>query len=268
MRNLIARLDVCAAAFHFNFLRSATLVSAAIMAFAVLPIVPPTFASDVECEREKWIKSAQDSGRLKVDFYSPDQQPNAFPGWTDFDLTLEYKYDQKTRWTPTKGNKVTVTIVPTFSVIKPLVSHTIKLPVSIDTALWHESILGRHELDHVAIGSHPRLILLTTHLVKSIGTVKRTVERVADVTQKWAQESIASEVNDRRRAVQLLVTSNNERLDELTRHGGRDIAGRDAFFDRLFLKENLDESKFEYLGDVIKLLETEDYRRANVHFMK
>ena len=268
MRRSVAQRPLCADLSDFR-IQSLGFPFCAVVVFVVLMSQASTaFADNDEEQVVKWITSAQESGSLKVDFYPPDKQPNAFPGWTDFELTLEYQYDQKTRWMASKGNKLTVTIVPRFTVIKPRITHVIKLPESIDVMDWHESELGRHELDHVAIGSHPRLVMLTTHWLKNLGTIRRTVERTSEVTQKWAQASITEEVDDRRRAVQLLVTTNNERLDDLTRHGCREIRDRGAFFDRLFMKENLDESKFEYLGEVLKLLETDDYRHASGLLMK
>ena len=237
-------------------------------AFTVSVVTTATIAYSDESlpDAVEWIRSAKDSKLLKVDFYAPDQRPNAYPGWTDFELTLEYKYNHRTRWNPTSGDQLAVTILPTFTLVKPVVSHAIQLPDSIDASQWHDSTLGRHELDHVAIGSHPRLILLAKHLVKNLGKLNRTVDNRSDVTQKWTQDLITEEVTARRRAVQRVAMSNNDRLDELTRHGGNDLDRREEFFDRLFLKENLDAAKFPYLGDVLKLVESDEYLSATVPF--
>ena len=214
----------------------------------------------------EWIRTASESGALTVDFYDPAKRTKAYPGWTEFQFTLEYKFNHQTRWKSKKGNHYSVTIIPTFTFVEPTVTHAIQLPRSIDASTWHESVLGSHELDHVAIGSHPRLILLSTHLLKTMGTLSRNAATVQDVTQKWVDESIRIEVDGRSKAIQQLISHNNEKLDELTQHGGRAIRERDAFFDRLYLKENLDESKFRYLGESLKLLETEEYRNATSLF--
>jgi len=126
--------------------------------------------------------------------------------------------------------------------------------------------VGRHELDHISIGSHPRLTLLATLLVKSIVTIKRRRIRITDVNQRWAQER--SQKSQQVEAMQFKhwssITTNA--WIELTRHGARELDDRARFFDRLFLKENLDESKFTYLGDVLKLLDSPDYRNATLQF--
>jgi hypothetical protein len=119
-----------------------------------------------------------------------------------------------------------------------------------------------------AIGSHPRLIMLSRHLLKNMGTLNRSADRVADVTRQWAEESITAEVSERSKAIQSLISRNNVKLDDLTRHGGRAIPARDAFFERLYLKENLDECKFPYLSESLKLLEVDEYRNAKSLFEK
>jgi hypothetical protein len=271
MRMNLARLFLCAFPWWQSLSSSKTRPDSAILMIALSAVGSTLFAGEAIPEASpsdvlKWIQSAEKSGRLEVDFYPPDKRPSQYAGWTEFELTLEYKYEQQMKWKIARDKTVNVIIYPTFSTIKPLMSHTVKLPDSLNASTWHESELGRHELDHIAIGSHPRLILLSTHLVKSIVTVKRQADRITDVNQKWAQEEITKEVNSRSQAVQSLVAETNKRLDDLSRHGARELDDRAHFFDRLFLKENLDESKFVYLGDVLKLIESPEYRNATIQF--
>ena len=267
MRAFIAGSPRCAVAWQFVLIQSARLRLQTIPLLMVLAApINCVFADPESADLTKWIRVAEDSGTLQVDFYDPKHRPKSYPGWTDFEFSLEYKFSHRTRWKQAKGNTFAVTIVPTFTSIEPLVSHIIKLPQSRDDTPWHESELGRHELDHVAIGSHPRLMMLATHLLKNMGPLNRSADRVSDVTRKWAEESITIEVSNRRHAVQALISTNNERLDDITRHGGRAIRERAAFFEQLFLKENLDESKFPYIGESLKLLESEEYRKARSLF--
>jgi nicotinamide riboside kinase len=271
MRMISARLFLCAFAWWQPLFLSKTRPGFAILAIVYFATGPSLIAAEAISDSKPsevlaWIRSAEKSGRLEVDFYPPDKRPTQFAGWTDFELTLEYKYDQQMKWKIARDKTVNVIIYPSFTTIKPLMSHNVKLPESLDASTWYESTLGRHELDHIAIGSHPRVILLATHLVKNIVTIKRQADRITDVNQKWAQDEITKEVNNRSQALQSLVTDNNKRLDELTRHGAREIDDRARFFDRLFLKENLDESKFAYLGDSLKLIESEEYRNATIQF--
>jgi hypothetical protein len=236
---------------------------AAIIAFS--PVI--LFAADEKPTAVvNWIHAAEKSDQLKVDFYDPNTPPKAYPGWTDFELSLSYKFRHQTRWKIGKGNAYTVTIHPSFTSVKTAVKHVVQLPNTIDQTRWQDSILGRHELDHVAIGSHPRLLMLTSHLVKNLKSVNRKANRVADVTNEWAQAAITAEIDLRRLAIQQLITANNVNLDLITRHGGETVPDREAFFDRLFLKENLDELKFLYLGESHKLLETDEYRQAKSLF--
>lgn len=266
MRNLFGRIFSIEFASRSIFCKSVVSLICSI-AFGFVPESREVLSADESpLPAVKWIRSATESGALKVDFYDPQNRPKSFPGWTDFHFSLEYKFSHQTRWKSKKGNTYSVTIVPTFTFIEPIVTHAIQLPRTIDELSWHESALGSHELDHVAIGSHPRLLLLSTYLLKNMGTLNRSADQAEDVTQEWIEASITTEVNDRRKAIHQLIAQNNEKLDELTRHGGRAIRERDAFFDRLYLKENLDESKFRYLGESLKLLETEEYRLSTSLF--
>ena len=268
MRISIARFSVCAFACQIAPFRRVIRACLALAMATILVQSCRLWAADDQAEIVEWIRSAEESGLLKVDFYDPQKPTKAYPGWTDFEYTVEYKFNHRTRWKPTKKNTFAVTIAPTFTSIEPIVSHVIKLPSTIDPALWHESVLGRHELDHVAIGSHPRLIMLSTYLLKNMRTLNRSADRVADVTPKWAEDSVTAEVSDRRRAIQGLISTNNEKLDVVTSHGGRVLREREVFFDRLYMKENLDDSKFPYIGEALNLLETDEYRNAKSLFEK
>ncbi|WP_373653643.1 hypothetical protein [Schlesneria sp. DSM 10557] len=227
---------------------------------------PSSTCNTREQEVAVWIEKARNSGCLDVEFYPANKRPKPFDGWTDFHLSLEYKYNHNVRWKGAKGKVLDVSIVPAFTTIKPSISHMIKLPESIERDQWHTSVLGRHELDHVAIGMHPRLMMLATHLVKNLGRLSRTAGSTSEVTLKWAQEEINSAVDARTQALHSLVVINNERLDSLTRHGGRDLVERGTFFERLYLKENLDEVKFRFLGESMKLLDTKEYQEATLPF--
>lgn len=235
-----------------------------------------TFVGHLTAQDEKtvaprisgWIEKAEKSGSLKLDFYDPAKPPKPYPGWTDFDFRFKYEYEFKTRSKPGRGKSVEVGITPTFTTIDTQVSHIVRLPRTIDPVDWYETTLGSHELDHVAVGTHPRLIQLAKHLLKNFEPLNRSVAKSSEITDKWVGEIINQEVNDRQRAIFELITWNNAQLDEITRHGSRAIPDRDAFFQSLFLKENLDESGFPYLAQSLKLLETEEYLNAMSIFEK
>ena len=265
MQNLFAALAKSPFCSHSILIRTLFLFVAIVACAADGNFV---FAQSEDADLIKWIRTAEKTGQLTLDFYDPLKRKQAYPGWTDYRFSLEYQFEHQTRWKQNKGKSLSVTIVPTFTTINSAVTHVVKLPQSIGRNTWHESFLGRHELDHVAIGSHPRIVMLSNTLLKNMGTLNRNVEKVSEVTREWIAETVRAEVNERTKAIQLLILTNNEKLDELTDHGGRGIREREAFFGELYLRENLDECKFPYLAESLKLLETAEDRDAKSIFDK
>lgn len=217
---------------------------------------------------QKWVEKAEKSGSLTLDFYDPQKPPKPFPGWTDFDFRLTYRYEVKTDWKAAKNKSIQVNVRPTFTSIQPTVTHKVFLPRTIDRNDWYQTRLGSHELDHVAIGTHPRLLMLAKHVLNNTGSLSGTVNRASEITDKWVKDLVQGEANERQKAIYNLILKNNQQLDELTRHGGHVVPDRETYFQGLYLKENLDELKFPYLADTLKLLETAEYVSAKSIFEK
>lgn len=208
-----------------------------------------------------WIKPAFERGLAKVEFYDPAKPP-PFPGWTEFEFEMIYRFDYDYRIKTTSKKKHTVTVLPKFTKIEFLVKHRIQLPQRLDSPdVWKDS-LAQHELDHVAIGAHRRVELLADHLIRQIRSVEATVDNPKQVTDDWVSQLVRDEIAPRRNAMDELIKANNKRLDKLTGHGARSLDDRDGFFDEMYLKENLDEVKFPYLTEVLDLLKQPDYQSA------
>ena len=210
-----------------------------------------------------WIKELKDSGRLTVEFYEPGQ-PRQYEGWTVFEYKLFFEYECQLEWPRKKPRAGSVAIVSKFTKVELPVTHRMELPKRLEGERWYETTLARHELDHVRVGTHPRLAMLGKHLVKKLNRLERTVEKPADVTRDWTRKQIDDEVLRRKDAIEKLVMDINRHIDKVTRHGARPLENREQFLAELFLKENLDEMKFPYLADALDLLDTREYLQARV----
>jgi hypothetical protein len=246
------------------------------MSIAYLSLVVTTMVTSAETPKPmppEWIKPVFDRGLTQLEFYDPNKQPQQFPGWTNykFELTHRFSYEYEltdipqkkgTKGTVAKGTTPKMTLVritPEFTEVTLTMRQQIRLPARYDTPSVWETTLAQHELEHVAISAHHRLSLLATHLLKGIAKLERTVEKHSEVTEAWAEKVINDEVTRRREALDALITSNNKHLDKLTGHGAKPLPNRDTFISELYLKPNLDEMKFQFLGEVLELLDQPAY---------
>ncbi len=221
-----------------------------------------------------WVKEQIADGRLTVEFYDPAKPPKPFPGWTDFEFRLEYRYDYQVEFPQPKSKdknkkKVVVrpgaaVIVPTYTKIDVPIKHRMLLPKYLESDRWYEKGLAKHELEHVRVGLHPRLVLLGKHLVKKLGRIEGMVDAPADANREWVEKRMTAELALRRDAIQALVAAINRKIDTVTNHGVVLLPNHDEFFANLYLKENLDEMKFAYLPEVLDLVGSRDYQQAKL----
>jgi hypothetical protein len=228
-----------------------------------------------------WVKGQIEDGRLTVEFYDPAKQPKPFPGWTDFEFRLEYRYDYQVQFPqsqspPKTKNKpqnkksvppsspVMAVIVPTYTKIEVPIKHRMLLPRYLESDAWHEKGLARHELDHVRVGLHPRLPMLGKHLLRKLSRIEGKVGMPTDANREWVDKQMTAEITLRRDAIQALVAAINSKIDKVTNHGVIPLPDAEEFLANLYLKENLDEMKFAYLPQVLDLIGTREYLQARL----
>lgn len=211
-----------------------------------------------------WVKQQISDGRMSVKFSDTTNTPRRYPGWTDFEFRLEYQYEYHVDVSPKKAFKVPVIVQPKFTKVKVPITHRILLPKRLEAEIWYDAPLGRHELDHVRVGTQPRLKMLSKHLLEKLTRIEATVDRPLEVTADWVKRHIDDAVAHRRDAIQALVGAINRKIDSDTQHGALPLPDRDEFFAGLFLKENLDEMKFPYLPEVLDLIGTREYQEARL----
>ena len=211
-----------------------------------------------------WVKGQMKDGRLTLEFYDRNKPPRPFPGWTEFDFRLEYRYDYLTEFPKSRKGELQVVVLPQFTKIEVPVKHRMQLPNYLDTKLWYDSPLARHELEHVCVGLHPRLAMLGKHLVKKVARIEATVSSPDEVNAEWIAKKVDAEMVPRRDAIQTLIQKINQKIDDLTGHGNEALPNRNEFLSSIFLKENLDEMKFPYLPEVLDLINTREYQRAQL----
>ena len=118
------------------------------------------------------------------------------------------------------------------------------------TSPW-ESKLLRHEFDHVAISTDPRMLKI----------IKRSLQQRRQWVAKWQQSISPTELEIRKnimetftaevRSLEQLVQSQYDYLDKESNQGLSAINGRTDFFKGLYTIEGLDRCKFE-LDDAMR----------------
>ena len=207
-----------------------------------------------------------DRGKVEVVYDSDPEFVRASRGWADFHVQIKssFKYDlTKTR----KNGRWNVKLNITKLEPKIELTHLIRLPSTFKSPdVWSSRIL-RHEFDHIAISLDPRAMLLLRHLLEHLPVIERTLEPKETPSNDVLNRLVDEEVVKRRQAVVELMRQNNQQLDKIGAHGAQAVPNRAAFFAKLYTKENLAETKFPFIEQVLDLLETAEYQQAELPFL-
>jgi hypothetical protein len=197
------------------------------------------------------------AGRVTFKFYDAQKAPRQYRGLATFKVTLTYKQRPVVR-RGRKGGQTRRLVVPQFLKLAIHTRHEVLLPNDIATETFWSDTLVRHEFDHVAISSDPRVTRLLQHMLRNL---QIEIAEQAPSDEKRLNQLITDEVEKRWQAIHRLLEANYLLLDRVTEYGTRPLPDREAFFQSLFTKTNLDEMKFPYLGEVVDLLDRLDQKQ-------
>ncbi len=207
-----------------------------------------------------------DRGKVEVVYDSDPEFVRASRGWADFHVQIKssFKYDlTKTRQSGRWNVKLNITKLEP----KIELTHLIRLPSTFESPdIWSSRIL-RHEFDHIAVSLDPRAMLLLRHLLEHLPVIERTLEPKETPSNDVLNKLVDEEVVRRRQAIVELMRQNNQKLDKIGAHGAQAVPNRAAFFANLYTKENLAETKFPFIEQVLDLLETAEYQQAELPFL-
>ena len=215
--------------------------------------VPPYFTRLIE------------AGNVEFEFYDPKITRREHLGHTQFNLHVRHRSSFKFGWTVGRGVRY-LTIRATISDISPRLTHTITLPVWLDSDRRWNDRLVKHEFDHVAISCDPRVLMLVERLYGGVDTIDRTVPPGTRIDNRFVEEIVNESLTSRLKAVVEAVKANQTLLDDVTRHGVRPIADRKKFFGSLFTEPNLKEIGFPYLGEIRDILRSKAYIEAELPY--
>ncbi len=206
-------------------------------------------------------------GGVELVFYDRAEMPRDFPGQTTFTLSTEWKYQFQSDFRR-RDRDLEVSLRVNMHTARATLTHKVELPLEYDRPqLWNTS-LARHELDHVLLSTDPRARLLNEAVLKALNLVRVRIPSGQKPTDKLFREKLDAVCDERRKAVTDLMNALQQRLDTLTRNGNASLANRGQFFGEAYGKEMLAELKFQYLEDVLKVVDSEDYEAAGREYVE
>lgn len=185
-------------------------------------------------------------------------------GKTDFFLNMEWSYDY--RYTTQTTDGITEVSVTAMNLkLSPRLRHVIRLPVAFYHAgVWESQLLG-HEFDHVAVSLDPRPQAMLVHLCQLLPAYRFSIIETEKPSDKQMREGINREIQCRQVAILELLRANYLALDKASEHGRSAMEDRNAFFESLYTRENLEAAEFPYLEELAMLLESDSYKSLRPH---
>ena len=203
-----------------------------------------------------------DAACVQIQFYDPNIHKESAEGKTYWHVVAKRKSDWK--WKSRKeGDQKLLTIDVDVKEVTFAVNHEVRIPVKYanEKQFWARKLVI-HELDHVSISTDPRPRRLINHLYRNLKVIERQIPDADAVTKESVKSIVDEEFRKRNDAVVELIRANQNLLDQVAQHGVQVIGDRKAFFHTLYTKENLAEAKFPFVDDVLDLLETDAYQKA------
>jgi Cu/Ag efflux protein CusF len=160
------------------------------------------------------------------------------------------KYDFKFRYEWIQGDPAETAwnarIIAWMDQPKVRLDHTICLQSTFQPREPWQSKLLKHEFDHVAISTDPRLVSI----------IQRVLQRRRNWVAKWEQDTQPSESDVRKRVqeeidlevkiCEHMIQLQYDALDRESSDGLSDIRDRKPFFQELYSIQGLERCKFEY----------------------
>ena len=213
-----------------------------------------------------YVKRMEKTGAVTYE-YDADIGPAETHAQTRFTIETQVKVSYKHTTRPA-GRVVHVTIEPRIVEFTFEVRHTIRLPKQMEDESKRYGTLLYHEFDHVAISSDERPSLLFKCLVSKIGVIRKTLPAGTKIDNESVNKSMNVRIKAYEQAIVALIQANYDLLDteDVSNHGIKPIADREAFFSSLYTRENLERVKFPYAKQVARFLKTPEYREAKTHY--
>ena len=203
------------------------------------------------------------AGRVEVVYEFDLEFVKASRGWADFHWDIQRKFEFNSS---RKAREFSITVTKVDFEIQ--LTHLIRIPATFRSPKIWTSELLRHEFDHVAISLDSRPRLLIEHLMRNLPVIKHSLGKGESGSTELAVKIINTHLDQRINAVRAVMKFNNQVADRISQHGTIPVPKRREFFESLYSKENLADSKFPFMDESLPLLESREYQEAPRPFLQ
>lgn len=132
---------------------------------------------------------------------------------------------------------------------------------------WKDKLL-RHEFDHIAISSDPRIKKLASKLLYANLQIELSAQ-FAEPQRNQETDRLVSEAFDRRRAeLERAIRVAYEQLDANSSNGMEAISNRSDFLDALYSAEWFQSNGFDLTSEHASFLKSRNYQRRGEHYQR
>ena len=132
--------------------------------------------------------------------------------------------------------------------------HTICIPSTYNPAEPWTSKLLKHEFDHVAISTDPRLVKIIKRVLQRRRTWVAQFEQPTLPSENDVRDRIRQEIGLEIKNCERMVQAQYDRLDKESSEGLSTIGNRLEFFLELYSVSGLERCQFEYVDEVRAML--------------
>ncbi len=160
---------------------------------------------------------------------------------------MRYRLHESSKEAPKKRS---IQISVSYHDVDCEAAHKILLSDRYRPAKPWDSTLLRHEFDHVAISTDPRLFKMIRSLDGRRTTLALILDAETKTSDSWAKREIEKSVSEFQKSIESLVRAYYVRLDKASSDGLSPIEGRAAFFSEIYSVHDLEQRQFPYLNEV------------------
>ncbi len=222
------------------------------------------FASEIEKNGLPHLLRLVDAGSVTFDFDDAKLSSLKKSAATEFviDTSFRTRYQIKDS---ANGPVTTATVTVKYTNYKFQVTHKVTLPNEFDwQSKWYHVLL-KHEFDHVAISSDPRIAILADKLFNQSDNFRINIGN-GQSTEEAIERMVQNKFEERKIRLQKWIQDLYDELDQVSNLGRDAIPDRMAFFRNLYSEERLRKAELEDFKRIQPILRHKTFRNPESHF--
>ena len=223
------------------------------------------FASEINQLGPPHLLRLVEAGSVGLEFNDAKLQALKKSAITEFHIQASFRNSYRIHEANQNSPESSRTVTVKYSKWKFAITHKVVLPSDF---LWENKwypVLLKHEFDHVAISSDPRIALIAERLFAQQDEFRVSLE--SDETQEKLIGRLVQERFDERKSwLQNWIQRAYDELDEISSNGLKAIDDRPEFFRDVHSEEKLRGANFGEIKRIQSAFRHKTYRDPDTHF--